>query len=209
MCDAASARILQNRRMKHLPSSACPGAAHPFMAHENNPVKGNDGTRRGFVALLLACALAGPLANAFAQQPAPADNAALAPPWAPRTGDGWVDDALVDMGPYAARHREAFVDELVRYQDAPRALVEEALAAGTRPGDVYFACAAAQALGRPCRELLETGAAADGWAGRLRSVDAEAAAAARARVRLGITASYTRWARPLPPERSPGRGRGG
>lgn len=175
--------------------------------HARWPWAGGPG--RGVAVALLACALCLPLSIAAAQRPATSTDATAAAPWAPRTGDGWVDDALADMNLYAARHRAAFVDELVRYQDVPRALVEQTLDAGSLPGDVYFACAAAQALGRPCRELLQADASGEGWAERLRSVDAEGAGEALGRVRRGITASYTRWARPLPPERSQRRGRSG
>ena len=115
------------------------------------------------------------------------------------TGDVWVDAALDDIDDYAARHRDAFVDELVRYQASPRELAEEALTAGTSPGDLYFACAMAQALARPCREVLDArrGDAAAGWAGIARRVDAQQAGNALARVKRGIVASYDRWARPI------------
>lgn len=146
-------------------------------------------TMRVFLAMLLVIGAAG---QAFGQT---ADSEASA---APRTGDSWVDDALVDMAAYAGRHRNAFVDELVRYQAAPRALVNEALASNVPAGDVYYACAVAQALGRPCRELLDAATGSDeGWAARVRAVDGEQSATALARVKRGIVESYRRWARPI------------
>lgn len=115
------------------------------------------------------------------------------------TGDAWVDAALDDIDDYAARHRDPFVDELVRYQASPRTLAEESLSADTTPGDLYFACAMAQALGRPCRELLDArrADASAGWADIARQADAKQAGTALARVKRGIVASYDRWGRPI------------
>src|SRR5690606_20329634 len=59
---------------------------------------------------------------AVAQDAAPAPEAA--PAWAPRTGDAVVDARLADINAYAARYPEAFIDELERYFDAPRPLLE-------------------------------------------------------------------------------------
>lgn len=140
--------------------------------------------------------LPGSFPAARAQEPAETQ-----PAWTPRTGDAWVDAALVDMGTYAGKHRDAFVDELVRYQSVPREPVETALAWGMPAGDVYFACAMAQALGRPCRELLDArqrDAAAD-WQGITAAIDPGQSEAALRRVRIGIVASYARWARPIEP----------
>ena len=47
--------------------------------------------------------------------------------WNPRSGDVWVDTYLNDINDYGYRYREPFVDELVRYHDAPRDLVTELL----------------------------------------------------------------------------------
>lgn len=120
---------------------------------------------------------------------------------APDTGDPWIDAQLADMDRYAARHRDAFVDELARYHAAPRAVVTEALDAGVSPGDAYYACALAQALGRPCREVLDARHAAadveDGWGGVAARLAPERAGDARERVKRGIVGSYDRWARPL------------
>src|SRR5690606_27505911 len=100
-------------------------------------------------ALLLALLLGAPLLAAAGVQdagagveaddapPAPA-QAADAPP--PGTGDAWIDLRLADMDRYAARYREAFVDEIARYLEAPRELLVDALDRGMRPGDVYYAC---------------------------------------------------------------------
>lgn len=120
---------------------------------------------------------------------------------APGTGDPWVDAQLADIDRYAARHRDAFIDELARYHAAPRAVVNEALDAGVSPGDAYYACALAQVLGRPCREVLDARYAApdveEGWGGVAARLAPERAGDARERVKRGIVGSYDRWARPL------------
>jgi len=118
----------------------------------------------------------------------------------PQTGNAWIDARLLDMNDYAARYREAFVDEIVRYHEAPRALVEDALRDdATTPGDVYYACALAQATGRPCRAVLDAwrGDHADGWQGVAERLDVAPGTAIHRRIRGDITESYVRWARPL------------
>lgn len=150
--------------------------------------------------------------------PAVAQDADAGEASSPGTGDAWIDAALLDIDAYARRHRDAYVDELARYQAAPRALIEEVLAGDVTPGDVYYGCALAQALGRPCREVLDTwrGDASEGWEGVARALAPEHAADARARVKRGIVRSYDRWARPItldaslrrafPDRRAPGSG---
>ena len=93
------------------------------------------------LAMLLACAPA-----AMAAQPGFAFG------WDPRTGDAVLDARLADINRYGDRYRAAFVDELVRYHAAPRALVTALLADEQwAPGDLYFACALAQAAGHGSR----------------------------------------------------------
>lgn len=146
---------------------------------------------RWMLAALLSCMA----------MPAPAQEAfALSGP--PRTGDAVLDARLVDINRYGDRYREAFVDELVRYHAAPRALVG-ALLEDERwaPGDLYFACALAQAAGRPCRHVIQrwrTGHAA-GWGATAASLGIAQDDAAFRRVADGVAASYARWGRPLPP----------
>jgi hypothetical protein len=153
------------------------------------------GVAVGLIVAAAACA-APPLALAQEAGGAPADDGAPAPA---DTGDAWIDARLADIDRYAARHPDAFVDELARYQGAPRALAEEALAAGTPAGHLYYACALAQALGRPCRQVLDAwrSEAATGWAVVAARLAPDANAAARERVKRGIVHSYDRWARPV------------
>lgn len=145
------------------------------------------------------------LALLLGSAPAFAQDGAGAP--ARGTGDPWIDAQLADIDRYAARHRDAFVDELARYHAAPRTVVGEALEAGVAPGDAYYACALAQALGRPCREVLDVRRAyqaqdaAEGrdadWSGVATRLAPERANEARERVKRGIVGSYDRWARPI------------
>jgi hypothetical protein len=120
--------------------------------------------------------------------------------WNPRSGDAWIDRQLADINTYGSRYRGAFIDEVVRYHAAPRDLVTELV--GTRnwsPGDVYYACAVAQMVGRPCRALVDAWGQShgEGW----KAVAGQAGIAghrdAIARLKQDITASYARWGRPL------------
>ena len=101
-----------------------------------------------------------------------------------------------------ARHREAFIDELVRYHGAPRALAAELLARedAWSAGDLYFACALGQVSGRPCRTVvtLRERAPAQPWSEIAGQVGAAPGTAPFQRLRTEIAASYRRWARPLP-----------
>ena len=85
----------------------------------------------------------------------------------PGTGDAVVDRLLVDINDYAARHREAFIDELVRYFDAPRPLVTDVLVERRwAAGDVYYACALARVAGRPAARCSMPGPGTARRAGR-------------------------------------------
>ena len=103
------------------------------------------------LALLLAAG------GAAAQQP-PAPPAPPVPEaaWSPATGDPWIDATLADVNAYGRRYPDAFADELARYHAAPRDVVAALLALpGWTPGDVYFSCALAQAIGRSCRYVAD------------------------------------------------------
>lgn len=119
----------------------------------------------------------------------------------PRTGDPVLDARVADINQYGDRYREAFVDELVRYHAAPRALVG-ALLEDERwaPGDLYLACALAHAAGRPCRHVIQYWRVhhAAGWGEAASALDIPPASPAFRRVAAGTEASYARWGRPLP-----------
>lgn len=171
-----------------------------------------------YQALLLAAALG--LAGAAAAQdpPAPADEpaaqdavedgdmeageeqAAAEPEDLSATGDAWVDAQLVDIARYGRRHREAFIDELVRYREAPRALVAALLdEQGWEPGEVYFACSLAGVTGRSCRSVAERRGQPPeaSWSALASGLGAGAGSEAFGRIKRGIVYSYRRWARPL------------
>lgn len=147
-------------------------------------------------AAVLALALA-TAAGAAAQEAGGGPQAAAEEAARPGTGDDWIDLRLDDMDRYAARYRDAFVDEVARYLEAPRALVVDALGHGMRPGDVYYACALARASGRACRGLVEAWREdpGGGWPGVAERLGLALDDLHR-RVRDDIRASYRRWARP-------------
>lgn len=120
--------------------------------------------------------------------------------WNPRTGDAWIDRQLSDVNAYGSRYRGAFIDELVRYHAAPRTLVTELITKRNwAPGDVYYACALAQIVGRPCRAVVRTWGRrhAEGWNAVARDIGIADYPDAYARLKQAIGASYKRWARPL------------
>lgn len=101
--------------------------------------------------LLLACLLLG-----FAA-PAPAQIVdAVAVGYSPRSGDVWVDARLGDINVFARGDLDGFVDDVVVSYGAPRVWVREQIVQrGWAPADVYFACAIARQLGKPCRAVAE------------------------------------------------------
>ncbi|WP_394003743.1 hypothetical protein ACF3M1_02820 [Luteimonas sp. WGS1318] len=155
-------------------------------------------------SLLLSLLIALPLSVAAQAPPAEGtgavDEAVEPEVWAPRSGDAWLDTWLTDLNLYAERYGDAFVDELVRYRGAPRALVEQLVAdPAWEPADVYVACALAQALGRTCREVAAAWRRdpAGGWESVAENLDDERHREAMDRVKRGLVDSYDRWARPI------------
>lgn len=114
------------------------------------------------------------------------------------TGDAWIDLRLDDMDRYAARYREAFIDEIARYLEAPRPVLVEALERGMRPGDLYYACALARAAGRSCRSVVNAWRAnpGGGWPDVAVQLELGPGDGLHARIREDVRASYRRWARP-------------
>ncbi len=149
----------------------------------------------GFKSRLFALA-----ASVAALLGAPAHAQAPAPDWQPRSGDVWVDAWLGDINRYGARYREPFIDEMVRYYGAPRELVGELL--GPRrwtPGDVYYACALAQVLGRPCRYVVAEWERdhAQGWGEIAQRLGVKPGSAEFHRLKRGFVPTYDRWGRPI------------
>lgn len=76
--------------------------------------------------------------------------------FSPRTGDAWVDTRLGDINVFARGNTDGFIDDVVVSYGAPRYLVRE-LYHDRRwaPGDIYYACAIAYQLRRPCLDIVK------------------------------------------------------
>lgn len=150
------------------------------------------------VPLILALLLASGAAAAQ-QPPVPGVPAAE---WSPRTGDPWVDATLADINAYGRRYPDAFADELARYHGAPRDVVSALLAAPAwTPGDVYFACTLAQAIGRSCRYVADEWQAnpGQGWGVLAQRLGVKPGSPEFHRLKDGFAPAYGRWGRALPP----------
>jgi hypothetical protein len=120
--------------------------------------------------------------------------------WNPRTGDVWVDQTLGDINDYGYRYRESFIDELVRYYDAPRDYVTDLLVTQRwAPGDVYYACAIGQVVGRSCRYVAEDWSRhhGEGWGALAQRMGIKPGSAEFHRLKRGFVPTYDHWARPL------------
>ena len=120
--------------------------------------------------------------------------------WNPRSGDLWVDAQLADMNQYGARYRDPFIDEMVRYHAAPRDLVTDLLVNRRwAPGDIYFACAIAQVIGRPCRQVADEWERdhGQGWGVVAKRLGIKPGSAEFHRLKKGFVPSYDRWGRPI------------
>jgi hypothetical protein len=73
----------------------------------------------------------------------------------PRTGDIWVDTHLTDINRYGRVDRDYFIDDVVSSFGAPRYFVRDLLVTRQwEPADVYYACALAHRLNRPCVDIV-------------------------------------------------------
>ena len=74
----------------------------------------------------------------------------------PRTGDIRIDSELGYMNDYGRDNRDYFTDDVVNNFGAPRYLVNDLLTTRHwQPGDVYYACALAYQLHRPCGDVVK------------------------------------------------------
>lgn len=120
--------------------------------------------------------------------------------WDPRSGDVWVDSQLQDVNRYGSRYQEPFVNEMVRYYDAPRDLVSDLLVnRNWAPGDVYYACALAQVIGRPCRQVVDEWDRdhGQGWGEVAKRMGIKPGSPEFHRLKRGFVPTYDRWARPI------------
>ncbi|MGQ4660351.1 hypothetical protein [Lysobacter sp. F6437] len=120
--------------------------------------------------------------------------------WNPRSGDVWIDTQLSDVNRYGSRYRQPFVDEMVRYYGAPRDLVSTLLVERNwAPGDVYYACAIAQILGRPCRYVVDVWERdhGQGWGNVAKQLGIKPGSPEFHRLKRGFVPTYDRWARPI------------
>lgn len=119
--------------------------------------------------------------------------------WHPRSGDVWVDTWLGDMNRYGSRYREPFTDEIVRYYGAPRPLVIDLLDRHWAPGDIYYACAIASVIGRPCRYVVDAYEAdrGQGWGVIAKRMGIKPGSPEFHRLKRGFVPTYDRWARPI------------
>jgi len=73
----------------------------------------------------------------------------------PRTGDVWMDVQLKEMNAYTRDNPDLFIRDVAMTFGAPRALISEyVLERRWAPGDVYYACALAFEVHKPCLESL-------------------------------------------------------
>lgn len=136
--------------------------------------------------------------------------------WSPRTGDVWVDTRLSDINDYGYRYRDPFIHEMHRYYGAPRDLVSDLLVRRRwAPGDVYYACAIAQIIGRPCRYVVDVWERdhGQGWGVVAKRLGIKPGSAEFHRLKRGFVPTYDRWDRPIVLDRElqrafPNRGKG-
>lgn len=116
------------------------------------------------------------------------------------TGDVWVDNRLGEINDYGTRYREPFIDEMAGHYGAPRSLVEDLL--GSRhwaPGDVYYACALARALGLPCIDVVREYERnpGQGWGAIAKRYGIKPGSPAFHALKRGAVGTYDRWGYPI------------
>ncbi|MGY0611674.1 hypothetical protein [Luteimonas sp. A501] len=113
-----------------------------------------------------------------------------------RTGDVWVDSRLGEINEYGRHHRDPFLDEMTGHYGAPRPLLVDLLEArGWAPGDVYYACAIAHALGVPCGNVVREYERnpGQGWGAVAKRMGIKPGSAAFHALKRGQVDTYGRW----------------
>lgn len=117
-----------------------------------------------------------------------------------RTGDVWVDTRLGEINDYGRRYRDPFVSEMTGHYGAPRSLVLDLLdRRGWAPGDVYFACSIARALGIPCLEVVQRYERNPGigWGNLAKQMGIKPGSPAFHALKNGAVGTYDRWGYPI------------
>ncbi|MEZ0470547.1 hypothetical protein [Luteimonas salinilitoris] len=117
-----------------------------------------------------------------------------------RTGDVWVDNRLGEINDYGRRYRDPFVNEMTGYYGAPRPLVVELLDERRwAPGDVYYACAIAHALGMPCMDVVREydRDPGQGWGAVAKRMGIKPGSPAFHALKRGTASTYDRWGYPV------------
>ena len=138
-----------------------------------------------------------------------------------RTGDVWVDTRLGEINDYGRRYRDPFVSEMTGYYGAPRSLVLDLLdRRGWAPGDVYFACSIARALGIPCLDVVRRYERNPGigWGNLAKQMGIKPGSREFHALKNGAVGTYDRWGYPIRVDQrvsvdwskhGPGHGKGG
>lgn len=154
---------------------------------------------RFLLAAALVMAMLSVAPQAVAQDPM-AQQGGEEAVYAPRSGNAWIDRHLIDINQYATRYPQSFLDEVARYYGVSRAYADSLVQQPAwEPADVLMACALANTLGQPCREVVREWSRdhSEGWAGVARRMQDKPDAEKVRAIREQIEASYARWARPL------------
>ena len=115
-----------------------------------------------------------------------------------RTGDVWVDNRLGEINDYGYRNRDPFVSEMVTNYDVPRPYVEELLVRRRwAPADVYYACAYAHSIGRPCSEIVEVHDRGHGWGAVSQRYGIRPGSPEFHAFKNGFVGTYGRWGHPI------------
>jgi len=117
-----------------------------------------------------------------------------------RTGDLWVDTRLGEINDYGMRYRDPFVSELSNNYGAPRSYITELLTVRRwAPADVYYACAIAHALHRPCQEIVREydRNPRQGWGAMAQRMGIKPGSPAFHALKRGTVATYDRWGYPV------------
>ena len=111
--------------------------------------------RNLFVCSLIVCSLTAWSVRAASANVGAASVDAFAFGFSPRTGDAFLDAELGDTNVLVRGGTDGFVDDVVVRFAAPRPIVRTYVVERRwAPADVYYACAIAQHLRRPCVEML-------------------------------------------------------